>query len=303
MARNYATCSRCGGTFPVFGMVGTTSAKRGGRVEYMCERCATRNESYHTSNNKVMGTAKANAVMVGIEGETSYTDEYARNAMFEYGFIPTHDCSLSSDGYGHRYGSDRNTCEYVSGIMQGLNRASKWALTCDKLMTDGHLRVNDSCGTHFHVSIDSMKDKNGEKTYMGYIRRFYNSIFVPLCEEMQAHPNETTALFGRFFTGYAKAINMNTTQEWHNDRYYFINCMADNNIEFRLNRFVTGEQYQALMKMEVEMVKAIVTNFCEHFNDSDIDSRRYENKTAYRKHKAQVTSNKLVKIYRKYANI
>ena len=303
MARNYATCSRCGGTFPVDIMHGTTSAKRGGRVEYMCSRCATVNESYHTSSNVIQGIKKANMVECGIEFESSFSDEYARNAMFEYGLIPTHDCSLHSEGNGRRYGFDGNTCEYVSGIMQGLNKASKFALTCDKLVNDNHLAVNNSCGTHFHVSIDSMKDTYGNKTYMGYIRRFYNSIFVPLCKEMQANPVATAELFGRGFTGYAKAIDMSTTQKYHDDRYYFINCMADSNIEFRLNRFVSGKQYQNLMKMEVEMVKAIVTNFCEHFNDTDIDSRRYENMTAYRKHKAKVTANKLVKIYRKYANI
>lgn len=303
MARKYAKCSCCEGSFPVIDMVGTISAKRGGQPEYMCADCATRNQGYHASNDKVMGTEKVNDVFCGIENETSFTDEYARNAMFEYGFIPTHDSSLHSDGMGTRYGWDRNTCEYVSSLMRGLNRASKFALTCDRLIAEGHLRINDSCGTHFHVSIDSMKDKDGNKTYMGYIRRFYNSLFVPLCEEMKANPEATKALFGRFFTGYAQAIDMNTTQSYHGDRYYFINCMADNNIEFRLNRFVSGKQYQALMKMEVEMVKCIVANFCEHFMDTEWDRRRYEKRTAYRKHKAQVTAAKLVKIFRKYANI
>lgn len=303
MARKYATCSRCHREFLVETMVGTTSAKRGGQPEYMCAHCATQNESYHTSNNVIQGTLKKNQVEDGIEFETAFTDEYARNVMFEYGFIPTHDASLRSSGTGRRYGWDGNTCEYVSGIMQGLNRASKFALSCDKLIADGHMSLNASCGTHFHVSIDSMKDVHGNKTYMGYIRRFYNSLFVPLCEEMKAHPEATEALFGRYFTGYAKEINMYTTQKYHEDRYYFINCMADTNIEFRLNKFVSGKQYQALMKMEVEMVKAIVANFCEHFMDTEWDKRRYEKRTAYRKHKADVTAQKLVKIFRKYANI
>ena len=304
MARKYATCSCCGRQFLVADMVGTTSAKRGGRVEYMCSECATRNRSYHVQNNKVLGTDKVNEVYCGIEFESSFSDEYARNVMFEYGFIPTHDGSLRSDNSGQRYGYwDRNSCEYVSGLMKGLNRASKFALSCDRLINDGQLKVNSSCGTHFHISIDSMKDVHGNKTYMGYIRRFYNSLFVPLCEEMKAHPDETAALFGRYFTGYAKEISMATTQKWHEDRYYFINCMADTNIEFRLNKFVSGKQYQALMKMEVEMVKAVVTNFCEHFNDTDFDRRRYPKKTAYRKHKAEVAAKKLVKIFRKYANI
>lgn len=303
MCRTTAKCSRCGRVFDVEGMKGTVSRKRGNRVEYMCDRCATRNESYHTGNNVVMGTGKVNRVKVGIEFESSYSDEYARNAMFEYGFIPTHDGSLNSDEHGTRYGWDGSSCEYVSGIMQGLNRASKFALTCDYLVNNGHLAVNNSCGTHFHVSVNDMKDASGSKTYMGYIRRFYNSLFIPLCEEMKAHPVETKALFGRYFTGYAKDIDMYTTQSNSSDRYYFINCLADNNIEFRLNKFVNGKQYQNLMKMEVEMVKCIVANFCEHFMDTEWDRTRYEKRTHYRKHKADVTAKKLVKIFRKYANI
>lgn len=302
MARNYATCSRCGAVHPVSVMVGTTSAKRGGRSEYMCNRCATQNEHYHATNDKVLGTDKVNAVFCGIEFETSFSDEYARNSMFEYGFIPTHDSSLFSDGNGSRYGHyDRNTCEYVSGLMKGLNRASKFALTCDKLISDNHLKVNDSCGTHFHVSIDSMKNANGEMVYMDYIRRFYHSLFIPLNEAMASNPEAMEAVFGRGFGHYCEAIGANADPKWN--RYLWINAINDSNIEFRLNRFVSGKQYQNLMKMEVEMVKCIVSNFCEHFNDTDIDSRRYANMREYCKHKAGVTAQKLVKIYRKYANI
>lgn len=302
MARTYATCTRCEGTFPVSEMIGTTSAKRGGNVTYMCRRCATVNEHYHATNDKVMGTNKANKVYDGIEFECSYSDEYARNTIFEYGFIPTHDCSLRSDSYERRYGHDGTTCEYVSGLMKGLNRASKFALTCDKLIQDGHLKVNDSCGTHFHVSIDSMKDEHGEKTYVGYIARFYHSLFIPLNEAMKANPDATEALFGRYFNShYAKEITQYAQPK--TDRYLWINVLNSSNIEFRLNRFVSGKQYQALMKMEVEMTKCIVKNFCEHFMDTEWDTRRYETRTAYRKHKADVTANKLVEIFKKYANI
>lgn len=303
MARTMATCTRCGGKFFVTDMIGTVSAKRGDKVTYMCTDCATKNEGYHATNDKVLGTSKVNNVYCGIEFESAFTDEYARNVMFEYGFIPTHDSSLESDGDGARYGwYDGNTCEYVSGLMKGLNRASKFALSCDRLIDENHMSLNDSCGTHFHVSVDSMKDARGEKTYMGYIRRFYNSLFVPLCEAMKENPEVTKAVFGRYFTDYAKSIDMNTTQDSHCDRYYFINCLADNNIEFRLNKFTSGKQYQNLMKMEVEMVKCIVKNFCEHFNDTPKDSNRYPNKTSYRKHKAQVTGQKLVELFKKFSN-
>lgn len=300
MAKTYATCTRCGTTHPVSLMTATTSAKRGERSAYICERCATRNEYYHATNDKILGTDKVVPVMIGIENETAYSDDYARNAMFEYGFIPTHDCSIHSDGMGRRYGSDGNACEYVSGLMKGLNRASKWALTCDKLIAEGHMTINDSCGTHFHVSIDSMKDSNGEKTYMGYIRRFYHSLFIPLSEAVASNPEAMRRMFGRGFGHYCEAIDRTANPEY--DRYLWVNVTNNNNIEFRLNRFVNGKQYQALMKMEVEMVKCIVTNFCEHFNDTEIDRRRYANMTEYRKHKARVTAEKLVKIYWKYAN-
>lgn len=301
MAKTYATCSRCGTVHPVVEMVGTISAKRGNRSEYMCRRCATTNEHYHTTNEKVLGTDKVNQVFCGIEFECGYSDEYARNAMFEYGFIPTHDCSVRSEGVGSRYGYDGNACEYVSGLMKGLNRASKFALTCDKLIAEGHLSVNDSCGTHFHVSIDSMKDADGNQTYIGYIRRFYHSLFIPLTEAMASNPEATRAVFGRTFNShYAKPIDRYSNPEY--DRYLWVNLMASNNIEFRLNRFADGKQYQNLMKMEVEMVKCIVKNFCEHFMDTEWDKNRYEIRTAYRKHKAEVTAQKLVKIFEKYAN-
>ena len=296
-----AKCTCCNSVNFTSEMVKTPMAKRGGAAAYMCQHCATHNEQYHTSNNTMQGTQKANGVYTGIELETSFTNEYARNTLFEYGLIPTHDCSLSSDGFGSRYGWDGNTCEYVTGIMQGLNIPSKMAVTIETLMNNNDLKINDSCGTHFHVSINAMKNENGEQVYMSYIKRFYHSLFIPLCETMQANPEATTNIFGRYFDShYCKAIYNGT---YENDRYNFINVVNDSNIEFRLNKFQNAKQFQNLMKMEVEMVQAIVKNFCEHFNDEKIDARRYANMRDYRKHKASVTAGKLVKIFKKYAGL
>lgn len=297
-----AKCTCCNGIFFTAEMVKTSMPNRGGAAAYMCARCASENERYHATNNKDRGTNKVNKVFAGIELETSFTDEYARNILFNLGFIPTHDCSLTSDGIGFRYGwDDGNACEYVTGIIQGLNIPSKMAVTIEKLMNENHLKINNSCGTHFHVSIDSMKDANGEKVYMSYISRFYHSLFTPLCETMTAHQTATEAIFGRYFNyHYCKSINNNS---YVNDRYNFINVTNNSNIEFRLNKYQNAKQFQNLMKMEVEMVQAIVTNFCEHFNDEKIDTRRYANITEYRKHKANVTAKKLVNIFKKYANI
>lgn len=299
MCRTMAKCVGCGRSFEVSEMVSTISRKRGDRVIYMCSECDARNQRYHAINEAILGTVKKNGVLCGIEMETSFSDEYARNAQFEYDFIATHDSSLRSEGEGSRYGWDGNTCEYVSPLMHGLNKASKYALTCQHLIDNGHMKVNSSCGTHFHVSINSMKDARGNKTYMGYIRRFYHSLFTPLTEAMLADMRKTEQMFGRGFGHYCMAINHNSNE---NSRYNWINVTNDSNIEFRLNRFVSGKQYQNLMKMEVEMTQCIVKNFCEHFMDTEWDRTRYEKRTHYRKHKASVTANKLVKIYQKYSN-
>lgn len=288
MARNYAVCTCCGQSFPVETMTGTAMPNRGGRVAYMCADCARRNRYYHTSNNELQGTPKKNDVGCGHEIELAYHDDFARNVLFEYGCIPTNDSSLRGT----------RTCEFVSGIQQGLNISSKMWATLETLKQGGHIQINDSCGTHFHVSVNSMKDANGNQVYMDYIRRFYHSLFVPLANAMQADPEKTKALFGRYFTGYAQAISENSNPH---DRYLFINATNNSNIEFRLNRFVSAKQAQAVTKMEVEMVKCIVKNFCEHFMDTEWDRRRYEKRTAYRKHKAQVTAQKLVKLFHKYS--
>lgn len=293
-----AKCTCCNATYSTAEMIATAMPNRGNRNAYMCPMCATRNRYYHAQNNAIQGVQKANGVGLGIELETSYTDEQARNELFEYGFIPTHDCSLSSDGQGAAYGwDDRNACEYVSGIMQGLNIASKLAVSVEKLIKNGHMSINDSCGTHTHISVNTMKNANSEQIYMGYIGRFYQSLFTPLSDTIAADYEKAVKIFGRFFNDYCERI---TTDSSAGNRYNFINVTNSSNIEFRLNKFQNAAQFQNLLKMEVEMVKAIVTNFCEHFDDEKIDSRRYS-MTEYRKHKADVTAAKLVKIYEKYA--
>ena len=287
-----AKCTCCHAVHLTSEMVQTQMPNRGNAHAYMCQRCANQNEYYHTTNNKNRGTTKVNAVKVGTELEVSYNDMHARNIMFEYGLIPTNDCSLHG----------RNTCEFVTGIQKGLNIASKMVVTIENLVNTGHLEINNSCGTHFHVSINDMKNENGEQVYMSYIKRFYHSLFIPLTEAMQANPEATKAVFGRYFQDdYCKAITQYSTPDY--DRYLFINVLANSNIEFRLNKFQSAKQMQNLMKMEVEMVQAIITNFCEHFNDTKIDTRRYANMTEYRKHKANMTAGKLVKIFKKYAGI
>lgn len=256
--------------------------RRGGRNAYLCDYHFRYNNPYGTGNNIVTGTIKQNGVYIGAEFELAEADLKGRMEFTAMGTQPTNDSSLCG----------ASTVEFVFPTMRGLNKLSKDARSIEKLMAGGHIGMNDSCGTHLHVSTQGTRSENG----MDYVRRFYNSLFVPLTEAMQANPEATERLFGRYFTGYAPAIDMSTPcRAGHNGtRYAWVNCTNSNRIEYRLVKFQNAEQYIKVVKLCIEMTKCIDKNFIEHFNDTPKDSNRYPTQTAYRKHKAQMTAQKLV---------
>ena len=271
----------------------TVIARRGGRAGYLCDRHFERNESYGTGNSAIVGKAKANGIMIGREFELSFADDYARHELSAMSAVPTNDGSLQDHEWRHR------EVEFVFPTECGLNKMSKDAVSIEKLFAEGHAEANDSCGTHLHVSTEGTRNNIDRNHGMEAIRRFYNSIFVPVTEVMKRNPEATEALFGRFFTGYAPAIDMDTPcRAGHNQtRYAWVNCTNSNRVEYRLVKFVSAKQYTTVVKTCVEMTKAIDTNFLAHFNDTKIDSTRYENIKEYRKHKAEVTANKIIKIF------
>ena len=267
--------------------------RRGGRNGYLCNFHYRSNESYGTRNNNVVGTSKVNGIGIGVEFESSYADEKARAEFSAMGYLPTRDGSLYD-----RNGRGREV-EFVSPTNNGFNKLSKEAVSFEKLMRGGHLEANDTCGTHLHVSTDGTRDNRGTDYGMDCVRRFYNSLFVPVSDVMYRNPEATEALFGRFFTDYAPMINMNTRQvEGHNQtRYAWVNCTNSNRIEYRLVKFVTAKQYQTVVKACIKMTQTVDKNFIQNFN-KDYDKSRYNNRKEYRLHKAQVTANKLIKIYK-----
>lgn len=248
----------------------------------MCEFHAHHAEQYTYRNNYKIGKIKAHGFTFGIEFETSRSDEKARIELQAQGFIPTLDCTVN--------------CEYKSGIIRGLNGLVKFVNQWDRLIDAGHLAIGNGCGTHTHVGhADYINTETN-----GYMRRFYHSLFVPLCDEMKANPDATEQLFGRNFTYYANTINEYTNAGAHEN---FINLQHMNTIEYRLCKYQNAAQYINLVHCLKDFTTAIINNFIKHFNDTNIDSSRYHNRTEYRKHKAQVTAKKLVKIYRKYAGL
>lgn len=271
------------------GVVAVPIAKRGGRLGYYCEHCA-RQRGYSVENNIRHGVRKNNGFTFSAELETSSSTQKARGELLDFGFIPTHDVTVN--------------VEYKSPIYEGLNALSKQCVSIDKLIRDGEMSIGSECGTHFHVGhVDYINP-----TTMRYLRRFNGSLFVPLSNAIMADPAKAKRFFGRESNRWAQPVTM-TDPSGNYDGFMMkheamFNLQHDHTIEFRQAKFVTAEQYMQVAKFAKDVANAIIENFIKHFNDVPTDTRRYPNKTSYRKHKAQMTAQKLVKLYEKYtANI
>lgn len=264
------------------GTVKTTAARRGERTVYMCDFHANRLLGYSTENDFHHGTEKVNPFTYGVELETSFSTDKARAEILLDGYLPTSDCTVN--------------VEYKSPIYQGMNALTKHAVTFGRLIDAGELKIGDECGTHTHIGHKTMI--NAET--IGYIRRFYNSLFVPLSEAMERNPEATERLFGRGFTYYASPINMETYATEHVN---FINVQHNNTLEFRLVKFVNADQYMNAVRCCKAITEAVVNNFVAHFDDEPNDARRYPTIRDYRLHKARVAAEKIVKIFKKYAGI
>ena len=256
--------------------------RRGGRSAFLCDFHYGQEESYYTKNNETCGTKKVHPYTFGVELETSFTSEKAKLELLNDGFLPTHDGSI--------YGS-----EYKSCIYQGLNALSKHVTTIGRMIDEGEMRIGNECGTHTHVG---NRDMINPET-MEYVRRFYHSLFVELSDEMRINPAKVEKLFGRGFTYYASPIDSTSDPREHTN---FINLQHGYTIEYRIVKFRNAKQYMAAVKFAQAATEAVVNNFIAHFNDNDFDTKRYPTIREYRKHKAQVASKKIVKLFHKFAD-
>lgn len=272
------------------GTVKVPIAKRGNRYGYMCDFHARRLEGYTVENGYRMGNRKKAPWTVSAELEGSYFTTKARGELVDFGFKPTADCTVSA--------------EFKSPIYEGLNALSKQCVSIEKLITSGEMRIGSECGTHFHVG---HADYINPET-MRYLRRFNGSLFVPLSEAIMADPEKSARFFGRRPNNWSEPVTMQDPSGdfpgCHMKHSAMFNLQHDYTVEFRQAKFVNAEQYMNMAKFARDCVNALIENFIKHFNDTDFDRNRYETRTAYRKHKAQVAANKMVKLYEKYtANI
>lgn len=256
--------------------------KRGGRSAFMCEWHANHNECYgEGGKNKAGAVDKARAKMYrcGIEFETAWTSEKARIEFLGNNFTPTNDCSLNGEF----------TCEYVSPLYHGMNSIVRYVKTIDKYVKSGDIEMNDSCGTHFHMSLNNMVVEHGENV-MHYLRNkeIYKRVFTPLSMFLEKNPEKCERLFGRELNpDYANGISDYCEPR---DRYNFINVKNDTNIEFRVFKFRNATQYTKAMWFARDVVDSIMRNF----------SNFYQMDEAERLHKCDIVGNKICKKFDEY---
>lgn len=272
------------------GTVKVDIAKRGGRHGFLCDFHARHLEGYTVENGYRSGERKAHGNTFSGEFEVSMATTKARGELADFGFKPTADCTVAA--------------EFKSPIYEGLCALSKQCLSIEKLMAEGELRIGAECGTHFHVG--HAEYINAET--MRYLRRFNGSLFVPLSNAIMADPAKAERFFGRRSNHWAEPVTMadpsGNYEGWRMKHEAMFNLQHDFTIEFRQAKFVNAAQYMAVAKFARDCVNAIIENFIKHFNDTNFDARRYASQREYRKHKADVTAGKLVKLYEKYtANV
>lgn len=271
---------------PNEGFIAVPMTDRGGGNGYICADCARRNRSYYTENGFRMGERKVHEETNSMEFETSESTIKARVELLHFGFIPTHDSTVN--------------CEYKSPIYEGMCALSKQLVSIEKLIASGDIRVGYECGTHFHI---------GQAEYinpvtMRYLRRFNGSLFTELSKAIMADTEKSARFFGRRPNNWAQPVTMNDPSgDYDGDRMKhsaMFNLQHDYTIEFRQAKFVNAKQYMQVAKFARDCMNAIIENFIKHFNDTEWDTTRYPKRTDYRKHKAQVASRKMVKLYEKY---
>ena len=274
-------CATCNVTLPIHCMIKVEKNNRGGAAAYLCSYHATRQEGYSYEHDRFSGKEKAHGFTFGTENESMKDSDRARMELQSRDYVATSDCTVE--------------VEYKSPIFYGLNALSKNCVTIEALNASGDFdTIHPNCGMHLNIGhVDYINART-----VDYIRRFCHSLFIPLSNYMTAHPDEVEQLFGRSLNRWAEPYT-----EWSDadDHTNFINLQHNNRIEFRVCKFINAKQYINATKCATEMMTAIINNFIKHFDDQPKDSRRYSNKTEYRKHKAEMTAAKLIKIFKKYA--
>lgn len=281
--KGYCCCPNCTN----IGVVSVSLWKRGGRPAMICAEHVRRLSGYHDENHVRRGV-ETDGFTYSMELETDSSDIKAKAELFDVDFLATRDITCD--------------IEFKSPIYMNLKAPVKHAVTIERLINEGHMVIGEGCGTHFHV---------GHGTWitpitMRYLRRFYNSIFTPLSDEIMSDVEKSAKLFGRKPNRWCLPVTRHTTSGnlpgGQMPHEIMFNLQHEYTVEFRQCKFKNAEQYRQCMNFCKDVTNILIEEFIKHFMDTDyprpegIESPR----KAYRKHLADTTAQKMVDIYKKY---
>lgn len=211
-----------------------------------------------------MKTTPLASTTIGCEIE--YNNEVAnisalRTFLEGCGFIITSDCTVYSEAKSPIY----TGLGSISKVLQSIEREG--FLPC--VMSEG-------VGAHIHVQCNDI----------GYVRRYYHSIFLPLADYIRGVENKEE-VFGSNYRDYAQDIYFNCNAMYHSNLF---NVEHNHTIEFRLPKIRGYKQYLHLVKFWRE-----IGCYINHF---DFDKNNVDNNI--RKANARKCGEALVNIAKKY---
>ena len=205
----------------------------------------------------------------GCEFESHVTKE-AKAVMLNpsYGLVPTRDGSIKPWISGPQYEGVEFKM-FIRSNSSGLRKMFRTWLSA------GAIFDTEDTGQHIHFSrIDWDKEK------WNSVKRHANKLFMPLERYLIAHPAETEKVFGRYFSEDYAAPTGGFPGA---DRYVWLNVELDGQLELRIAKFRSIDQYKALIDFCREFLQKLETWFFGHAQDAD------------------QCAEKLVELFKKYA--
>lgn len=236
-----------------------------GTEAYMCMDCMEV-KSYFAKNDIIRwGTDNLNGFTYGFEFEI-IPASLASHALLisrDFRMIATDDGSLPIGGI-----------EFKTPVYDSLHGVKQiFRTVADNQITN--YETDRCCGTHVHIGHVDRYTPHTRNIIINNIRE----LVKPLGEYLKTNKEECEAVFGRYFTYYANFKDDTT----YNNHESWINLENDTNIEFRLCKMVTPEQYFFC----VCMIKDMFTTMLD-FAEGKITLEK--------------SQKKLIKIFQKYAN-
>ena len=139
---------------------------------YICGYCHDHEASYYDENDHMTHKQAKHGLTWSIELETSERNT-ASNWLYQHKFLPTSDGSIMGT-------------EWKSPIYRNLSGLQKLFRTIES-----KCKFDSDCGTHLNIGT-----YNEEK--MDMLKRFYHSLFLPLCDHLEANPEKTEQIFGLY---------------------------------------------------------------------------------------------------------